>query len=93
MRSVVRNFIILCAIIIFGSIAINNVSRTKSDIEITDVPNYTVDQKEDLLDDEEKLDIDEIEDNVDDIEAIDVEVSEETIDEEIENEEIDVELD
>ena len=93
MRSVVRNFIILCAIIIFGSIAINNVSRTKSDIEITDVPNYTVDQKEDLLDDEEKLDIDEIEDNVDDIEAIDVEVSEETIDEDIENEEIDVELD
>ena len=93
---------VLCAIIIFGSAAINNGIRARADIEVTDVLNYAVDKKEDSFLDEEKIYIteveegNEVEDNVDNSEASDADVSEEMIyedNEEIENEDIEVELD
>ena len=64
---------VLCAIIIFGSAAINNGIRARADVEVTDVLNYAVDKKEDSFLDEEKIYIteveegNEVEDNVDNI--------------------------
>ncbi len=91
MRSIIRNFMILCAIIIFGSAVINNEIRTRSAIEVNEVYSYTVDKKEEYFLEEEKIDLDEIdesEENVDDNEVSDGEVSEEIIDEENEEAEI-----
>lgn len=90
---------ILCAIIILGSAAINNEIRARADVEVTDILNYTVDKIEDsfLNGEEEHIDeVVEIEENLENDENNELEVSEKIIDEEnkeIENEEMEVELD
>lgn len=77
----------LCAIIIFGSAAINNEISGRANVEVTDLVNYSVDKKEDSFFDEEKIYIAE----VDEYEESDIDISEEIIYEE--NQEIEVDLD
>lgn len=84
---------ILCAIIICGSAAINNEIRERADGEVTDILNYKVDKKVEI----DKVDeVDEVEDNIENSEASEEDVPEEIIYEdnkEIDGEEVEVQLD